>query len=67
MQKWEYLILRVFYNNIGNTVKIYMDGEVVLPASKLPAFRNYLNTLGKEGWEMTGRDEDLVYFKRHIE
>ena len=81
MQKWECLRIAIsfsFNENVSETVPINylsINGKAILDrkTTRSGAY-NYLNQLGKDGWELVSanytRDRDkleLYYFKRPVE
>ena len=72
MQKWEYVSIEIKYN--GNRVDyIESNGKEVLGKVLRADSYDYLNKLGKEGWEMVGagissnETHGYYFFKRPIE
>ena len=65
MQKWEYLMIEVKkLNSFISKVSVFSNDKLVLSNSKRSDFREYLNKLGDDGWEMVGVESEIIYFKR---
>jgi hypothetical protein len=69
MKKWEYIEVTAPMRDDGQSVRIYLNGEEALPESKTSVLYDFLNKLGKEGWEMVGlafypNKTAFYYFKR---
>ena len=72
MQKWEYCEVTAPMRDDGQSVRIYLNGEEVLPESRTAALYDYLNKLGSQGWEMINfafypNKTAFYYFKRPVE
>jgi hypothetical protein len=55
----------------NKSVRVYLNGEEALPESRISALYDFLNNLGKEGWEMVNfafylNKTAFYYFKRGI-
>jgi hypothetical protein len=71
MKKWEYIEVTAPMREDSQSVRIYLNGEEVVPESKSSALYDYLNQLGRDGWEMIGfafypNKTAFYYFKRAI-
>jgi hypothetical protein len=72
MQKWEYVEVTAPLRDDYKSVHIYLNGTEALPESKTSVLYDYLNKLGKEGWELVNfafhpHGTLFYYFKRPIE
>ena len=68
MQKWEYTQLQVGYTSEGFARLIHRDGKQVYSDKKGMLMTEYLNKLGRDGWEMiNAENNEVFYFKRPIE
>jgi len=72
MQKWEYIEVTAPMREDGKSVRIYLNGEEVVPESMASMLYDYLNKLGQEGWEMVNfsfypNRTAFYYFKRPVE
>ncbi|HEX2998610.1 MAG TPA: hypothetical protein VHP14_27565 [Anaerolineales bacterium] len=72
MQKWEYIEVTAPMRDDGKSVRIYLNGEETLPESRVSVLYDFLNKLGKEGWEMINfafypNRTAFYYFKRLVE
>ena len=55
----------------NKSVRVYLNGEEALPESRISALYDFLNNLGREGWEMVNfafypNKTAFYYFKRGI-
>jgi hypothetical protein len=73
MQKWEYLRLDVHYKDpIDPGVQsVFSNDDETLSNVTFPDLHNYINKLGREGWEIveergSGGRHHAFYFKRPI-
>lgn len=71
MKKWEYIEVTAPMRDDNQSVRIYLNGEETIPESQKPALYDFLNKLGKEGWEMVNfafypNRTAFYYFKRAI-
>ena len=71
MQEWEYIEVTAPMRDDGKSVRIYLNGEETLPESKSSALYDYLNKLGRDGWEMVNfafypNKTAFYYFKRAV-
>jgi len=71
MKKWEYIEVTAPMRDDGKSVRIYLNGEEVLPESMTSALYDFLNKLGTEGWEMVNfsfypNKTAFYYFKRAV-
>jgi hypothetical protein len=71
MKKWEYIEVTAPMRDDNKSVRIYLNGEEAMPESKTSALYDFLNKLGKEGWEMVNfsfypNRTAFYYFKRAI-
>jgi hypothetical protein len=69
MKKWEYIEVTAPMRDDAQSVRLYLNGEQVVPESKSSALYDYLNKLGEEGWEMVSfaflpNRTAFYYFKR---
>ena len=69
MKKWEYIEVTAPMRDDAQSVRIYVNGEQVVPESKSSALYDYLNKLGQDGWEMVSfsflqNRTAFYYFKR---
>ena len=72
MQEWEYIEVTVPMRDDGKSVRIYLNGEESLPESKTSVLYEFLNKLGKQGWEMVSfafypNRTAFYYFKRPVQ
>jgi hypothetical protein len=72
MQEWEYIEVTAPLRDDGKSVRVYLNGEEVLPESKTSVLYDFLNKLGREGWEMVGfafypNRTAFYYFKRPVQ
>lgn len=72
MKKWEYIEVTAPMRDDGKSVRIYLNGEEALPESKSSVLYDYLNKLGREGWEMINfafypNKTVFYYFRRPVE
>ena len=72
MQEWEYIEVTVPMRDDGKSVRIYLNGEEALPESKTSVLYEFLNKLGKQGWEMVSfafypNRTAFYYFKRPVQ
>jgi len=72
MHKWEYIEVTAPMRDDGKSVHIYLNGVEALPESRPGVLYDYLNKLGKEGWEMINfafypTKTAFYYFKRPLE
>ena len=72
MKKWEYIEVTAPMREDNKSVRIYLNGEEALPESKVSVLYDFLNKLGREGWEMVSvafypNRTAFYYFKRAIE
>jgi hypothetical protein len=72
MKKWEFIEVTAPMRDDAQSVRIYLNGEEVIPESKTTALYEYLNKLGQDGWEMVSfafypNKTAFYYFKRAIE
>ena len=72
MKKWEYIEVTAPMREDGKSVRVYLNGEEALPESRAAALYDYLNKLGKEGWELVSvafypNRTAFYYFKREVE
>jgi len=71
MKKWEYIEVTAPMREDNRSVRIYVNGEETLQESKTSILYDFLNKLGKEGWEMVNfafypNKTAFYYFKRPI-
>jgi hypothetical protein len=71
MNKWEYIEVTAPMREDGKSVRIYLNGEEVVPESRTSVLYDYLNQLGREGWEMINfaffpNKTAFYYFKRTV-
>ena len=71
MKKWEYIEVTAPMRDDGQSVRIYLNGQEAVPESKTSALYDYLNKLGKDGWEMINfsfhpNRTAFYYFKRVV-
>lgn len=71
MTKWEYCEVTAPMRDDGKSVRVYLNGEEVLPESTTSVLYDYLNKLGSEGWEMVNfafypNRTAFYYFKRAV-
>ena len=71
MQKWEYIEVTAPMRDDARSVRIYLNGEEAVAESKTDALYDFLNKLGREGWEMVSfafypNKTAFYYFKRAI-
>ena len=71
MKKWEYIEVTAPMRDDGKSVRIYLNGEEAFPESRTSVLYDYLNILGKEGWEMINfafypNKTAFYYFKRAV-
>jgi hypothetical protein len=73
MQKWEYLRLDVHYKDPKDPgmQSVFSNYDETLSNVTFPDLHNYINKLGREGWEMvgeraSGERHHAFYFKRPI-
>ena len=69
MEEWEYIEVTAPMRDDGNSVRIYLNGEEVVPESRTSVLYDFLNQLGSEGWEMINfafypNKTAFYYFKR---
>jgi hypothetical protein len=68
MQKWEYLIVRVYV--VGRDYTIFANFETVIK-TEWESFSQelvaYLKSLGEQGWEMVTVQDSEYFFKRPID
>lgn len=69
MKKWDYIEITAPMRDDAQSVRIYLNGEQVVPESKSSALYDYLNKLGQDGWEMVSfaflqNRTGFYYFKR---
>lgn len=69
MQVWEYLEVTAPMRDDTKSVRIYVNGQEVISESKTSVLYDFLNKLGKEGWEMVNfafypNRTAFYYFKR---
>ena len=68
MQKWEYIQLQVGYTSEGLARLIHKDGKQVYADRNGMLLTEYLNKLGRDGWELVNIvDNTVFYLKRPIE
>jgi hypothetical protein len=72
MQKWEYIEVTAPMRDDGKSVRVYLNGTEAFPESRPDVLYDYLNKLGKEGWEMINfafhpTRTAFYYFKRPVE
>ena len=72
MNKWEYIEVTAPMREDGKSVRVYLNGEEALPESRSSALYDYLNKLGKDGWEMINfaffpNRTAFYYFKRAVQ
>lgn len=72
MQKWEYIEVTVPMRDDTQAVRIYLNGEQAIPESKPSVLYEFLNQLGRDGWEMINfafypNRTAFYYFKRAVE
>jgi hypothetical protein len=71
MKKWEYIEVTAPMRDDGKSVHVYINGEEALPESTTSVLYDFLNKLGKEGWEMVNfafypNKTAFYYFKRPV-
>lgn len=71
MKKWEFIEVTAPMRDDAQSVRIYLNGEEVIPESKASALYEYLNKLGQDGWEMVSfafypNKTAFYYFKRTV-
>lgn len=71
MKKWEFIEVTAPMRDDAQSVRIYLNGEEVIPESKSSALYEYLNKLGQDGWEMVSfafypNKTAFYYFKRAV-
>lgn len=69
MKKWEYIEVTAPMRDDGRAIRIYLNGVEALPESSSTALYDYLNKLGRDGWEMINfafhpNKTAFYYFKR---
>jgi hypothetical protein len=69
MQEWEYLEVTAPMRDDTQSVRIYVNGQEAVSESKTSVLYDFLNKLGKEGWEMVSfafypNRTAFYYFKR---
>ena len=52
MKKWQYIEVTAPMRDDGKSVRIYLNGEQVVPESACSVLYEYLDKLGQDGWEM---------------
>jgi hypothetical protein len=72
MKKWEFIEVTAPMRDDAQSVRIYLNGEEVIPESNTAALYEYLNKLGQDGWEMVSfafypNKTAFYYFKRAVE
>jgi len=72
MQEWEYLEVTAPMREDTKSVRIYVNGEEAVSESRTFVLYDYLNKLGKEGWEMVNfafypNRTAFYYFKRAVQ
>ncbi len=72
MQKWEYLNLQANTDD-KKAHRVWVNQKLVLSDVNLVDFYDYLNSLGKDGWEMVSYNRSSshpmgkeFYFKRSL-
>lgn len=71
MKKWEYCEVTAPMREDAKSVRIYVNGEEAVPESRTVVLYDFLNKLGREGWEMISfafypNRTAFYYFKRAI-
>jgi hypothetical protein len=71
MKKWEYIEVTAPMRDDNQSVRIYLNGEQAVPESQASALYDFLNKLGREGWEMINfafypNKTAFYYFKRAV-
>lgn len=66
MQKWEYLRVSIRMLNSDRPL-LEVNGKEIPFKGKLPEYLDYINKMGKEGWEMVSSENLSYTFKRPIE
>jgi hypothetical protein len=71
MKKWEYIEVTAPMREDSQSVRIYLNGQEAVQESMASALYEYLNNLGKDGWEMISfafypNRTAFYYFKREI-
>ena len=70
MAKWEYLII-LASNTVGSANRLapqVKNGQLIKNWQKGPDIYEYINELGKEGWELVATETPMRYvFKRRKE
>ncbi|HEX2995803.1 MAG TPA: hypothetical protein VHP14_13340 [Anaerolineales bacterium] len=71
MTKWEYIEVTAPMRDDNQSVRIYLNGEEALSESRTSALYDFLNKLGREGWEMINftfypNRTAFYYFKRAV-
>jgi hypothetical protein len=72
MQKWEYIEITAPMRDDGKAVRLYRNGTEAVPEALAASLYDYLNKLGREGWELVNfafypNRTVFYYFKRLIE
>lgn len=72
MQKWEYIEITAPRRDDNMSVRIYRNGNEVVPESMTSVLYEYLNELGNEGWELVNfafypNGTAFYCFKRPVE
>ena len=71
MKKWEYIEMTAPMRSDGQSVRIYINGQETVAETQTSALYDYLNKLGKDGWEMVSfafhpNRTGFYYFKRAV-
>jgi hypothetical protein len=71
MKNWEYIEVTAPLRDDAQSIRIYVNGQEAVPESMSSALYDYLNKLGKDGWEMVSfafypNRTAFYYFKRAI-
>ena len=71
MKKWEYIEVTAPMRDDNQSVRIYLNGEQVIPESQKSVLYDFLSKLGREGWEMVNfafypNRTAFYYFKRAV-
>ena len=71
MEKWEYIEVTAPMRDDAQSVRVYLNGQEIIPESNTTALYEYLNKLGNDGWEMVSfafypNRTAFYYFKRAV-
>ena len=69
MQKWEYLHVNVGFTDVNHFATVKLNGKQTQlhPKWSQSDLFEYLNKLGKEGWEIVNSEGFSYLFKRPLE